>query len=70
MGWEPMRPTAADVLALDGGDDIRGGQPQRGESVGRDPDPHAVIERAEQENLADPRHPRQGIDDVDGRVVA
>ena len=47
-----------------------GREVERGQLVGVEPDPHRIVERPEQGRLADAADARQGVDDVDRRVVA
>ncbi len=58
-----------DVLALDRRNHVRGGQRERGQAIHVEPDPHAVVQRPEQRRLSHTGHARQGIDDIDGRVI-
>ena len=57
------------VLRLDRVDDVGRGQLQTVEAVGVEPDPHRVVQPAEQGGLADARHARQLVEHVDGGVV-
>ncbi len=53
------------VLRLDGVDDIGGSEVEAGQPLGIEPDPHGIGELAEQQHLADARHARQLVEDVD-----
>ena len=71
IGWAPMRPDRRlDVLPLERLGHVVRRQPQRGQPVGVDPDPHAVVERTEQVGVADAGHALDVVEDVDGGVVA
>jgi hypothetical protein len=58
------------VLVLDGAGHLRRAQPEDGERVRVEPDPHRVLERAQQRGVAHARHALERVDDVDRRVVA
>ena len=58
-----------DVLRLQGRDDVVRGHAEAGQPVGLEPDPHAVLEPAEQEGVTDAAHPLDVVEDVDRRVV-
>ena len=57
------------VLRLDRGDHIGRGQLQVVETLGVEPDPHRVIERAKDMRLSDPRRARQHVEHIDDRVI-
>ena len=59
-----------DVLLLDGGDHVAGGQVAERHLLRVEPDPHAVVALAEVGDVADARQPGQLVADLDGRVVA
>ena len=59
-----------DVLALQRLGDIVRRQPKRRHPVGTDPDPHAVVERAEQIRVTDTRDPLDAVQHIDRGVVA
>ena len=58
-----------DILALDGGQDIRCREAESLEPVRVQPDPHAVRPGAEDPHLADAREPGQGVLQIDNGVV-
>ena len=58
-----------DVLRLQRLDDLAGGQVARGDPVGIEPDPHGVVARAEDLDVADAVEPRQHVLHLQGRVV-
>ena len=59
-----------DVLALQRVGDVVRRQAECRQPVGADPDPHAVVERAEQIGVADAGHPLDAVQHVDRGVVA
>ena len=58
------------VLFANGGDHVGDGQAADGQLVGIEPDPHAVVALPEDDDLADPRQPRQFIAAFHQRVIA
>ena len=50
-----------DVLRAQRGDDLAGGQVERGGAAGIDPDPHRIVARAEQLHVADAVDPGQPV---------
>ena len=57
------------VLRLDGVDDVGRREVEAGQPLGVEPDAHRVVELAEQQRLADARHARQFVEDVDRRIA-
>ena len=58
-----------EVLLLDGGNDVSRGQPELGQLVGSEPDPHAVVGAAEQIDLRDAGDAEELVAQVDAAVV-
>src|SRR5262249_25166911 len=58
-----------DVLALDGGQDIAGRDPESLEPSRVQPHPHAVRASAEDSHLADSREPGQRVLQTDERII-
>ena len=58
-----------DVLALHRGDDVVRREIERRHPIRVEPNAQGIIERPEQARLADAIDPRQGVDDVDRRVI-
>ena len=69
-GAAPIRPTGGlHVLRLDGVATSLGVDAVVGELARVEPDPHRVVERAEQRRVADAVDPLQHVDDVDRGIV-
>src|SRR5262249_30003872 len=58
------------VLLAQNADDVGGGQVARGELVGVEPDAHAVVAAAEDEDIADAVEAGEAVEELDGGVVA
>ena len=59
-----------EVLLLDGADDVARVEPEGLEHLGVQPDPHAVLARAEDGHVAHARQPRDDVAQVDPGIVA
>src|SRR5204863_9367372 len=57
------------ALLLDGAHELGDREPELGQAIGLDPDPHRVVAGAEEAYLANARHAVERVDNVDVRVV-
>jgi hypothetical protein len=62
-------PGTDDILLLDRVGDVGHGQPQLGQLVRFDPDPHRVVAAAQHAGLANALDTRDRVQDVDGQVI-